>query len=155
MKSRFATCCLVALFSFAGGFAAQLLGPRDAIAAAVAERMQRFSDVSGTTRIDIGMYNGIPMQNFYGEDGKLRIQLATYVAPGEQGLPMIGLSDNKGDLRMLLRLAGSNESPVLIFKDKQHRDRMVMGLGLSDAGQEPFLAYFDDSGERHMAFGKY
>jgi hypothetical protein len=89
------------------------------------------------------------------DDEKQRIQIGTYNGAGEKGLPFIGLSDNKGDLRLLFRLAGSNESPVLIFKDRQHRDRMVMGLGLNDSGEEPFIAYFDKSGNKQMLMGSY
>jgi hypothetical protein len=89
------------------------------------------------------------------DDQKQRIQIGTYNGAGEKGLPFIGLSDNKGDLRLLFRLAGSNESPVLIFKDSQHRDRMVMGLGLNDSAEEPFIAYFDKSGNKQMLMGSY
>ncbi len=90
-----------------------------------------------------------------GQDGDQRLQLGTYSAPGEQGLPMVGLSDNGGNLRLLLRLAGRNESPVVIFKDKEHRDRIVLGLGMEDAGEEPFLAVVDKDGNKKMIFGNY
>lgn len=99
--------------------------------------------------------DGQPGQVFYGEDGKMRIQLGTYNAAGERGLPLVGLSDNKGHLRMLLRLAGDNESPVLIMKDKGGNDRIVMGLALSDKSEEPFLSVTDSSGQRKALFGSY
>ncbi len=91
----------------------------------------------------------------YGTDRNPRIQMGTYLARGEKGLPFIGLSDNKGGLRLLFRLAGRNESPVLVFKDKNHRDRMVIGLGMNGSDEEAFIATFDESGDKDMLVGKY
>ena len=90
-----------------------------------------------------------------GSDGQQRIQAAVYNAPSEAGQPLIGLSDNNHDLRYLFRLAGSNSSPVIVMKDKSHRDRLVMGLSLNDGAQEPFLATFDKNGNKHLVFGSY
>ena|SRR5271170_1520513 len=90
-----------------------------------------------------------------GPDGKQRVQVAVYDAPGEAGLPMIGLSDNNENLRLLLRLAGANSSPVLVMKDKEHRDRLVIGLGLNDGAEEPFIASFDSKGQKKMLLGSY
>ena len=90
-----------------------------------------------------------------GPDGKQRVQVAVYDAPGEAGLPMIGLSDNNENLRLLLRLAGTNSSPVLVMKDKEHRDRLVIGLGLNDGAEEPFIASFDRNGQKKMILGSY
>jgi hypothetical protein len=87
--------------------------------------------------------------------GHQRLQLGTYNQGAEQGLPLIGLTDNNGHLKMLLRLAGENQSPVLIFKDNKGVDRIVMGLGLSDAGEEPFLSYVDKNGTKTNVFGNY
>lgn len=89
----------------------------------------------------------------YGADRKPRLQLGTYdgsYSKAEKGLPLIGFSDNKGELRMLFRLAGGNESPVLVFKDSHHRDRMVIGLGLDDNEEAPFIAFIDKSGKTHL-----
>jgi len=86
------------------------------------------------------------------------MQLGSYDgshSPAEKGLPFTGFMDNRGDLRLLFRLAGGNESPVLVFKDRKHRDRIVLGLGLNDRGEEPFLATFDKKGRKHLVFGKY
>ena len=82
----------------------------------------------------------------YGQDGRQRLQMATYVNPGEQGLPLIGLSDNSGRLRLLFRLAGPDGSPVLVFKDRNGTDRMVMGLDYSGGDEAPFLRYTDGTG---------
>ena len=140
--------------AFAGGFAAQVMltsTPSEA-----ASRMSYFllGDDALPKGLEAYVYQGSPGQNFYAADGKIRLQLGTYTAPGEKGLPLVSLNDNKGDIRMLLRLAGPNEAPVLIFKDKNHRDRMVMGLSLSGE-EEPFLATYDSSGAKTNVFGTY
>lgn len=117
-----------------------------------------FPDPAGRLRLDIGVYNNQPIQDLYGEDGKLRLQIGTYggeVSSAEKGLPMIGFSDNQGRLKMLLRLAGQNQSPVLVMKDNQQNDRVVLGLSLNNANEEPFLATFDRNGNKHMVFGEY
>lgn len=168
MTKRSATSlALVCVFSFFGGAFMQFAMSPAAAAAAekIAKQvfqlvdrdnalLHQFYDNQGIARLDMGLVQGSPIQDFYGADGKTRMQLGTYTAPGEAGLPMVALSDNQGEIRLLLRLAGANESPVLIFKDKEHRDRMVMGLGLNGE-QSPFLAYFDKDGKKHMAFGDY
>ena len=89
-----------------------------------------------------------------GPDGRDRIQVATYESGGERGLPLVGLFDNRSQLRLLLRLAGANEAPVLVFKDRSGRDRMVFGLGMSGE-EEPFLATIDRRGKKTMVFGNY
>ena len=88
------------------------------------------------------------------DDGQLRVQTGIYSAAGEKGLPFSGLFDNSANLRLLYRLAGSNESPVLIFKDKSGSDRVVLGLGLNGK-EEPFLAIIHEDGKKEMIFGEY
>lgn len=122
------------------------------------EVTEQFYDAAGNARLNFGLRMGQPVENFIGEDGQVRLQLAIYpgnVDPNEQGLPFIGFSDNKGALKMLFRLAGRNGSPVIVMKDNQHRDRIVMGLALNDANEEPFLAIFDKNGNKKMIFGEY
>ncbi len=93
-----------------------------------------------------------------GPDGQLRVQAGHYdgsYSQDEKGQPMFALYDNKHNIRMLLRLAGHNESPVLIFKDTDHRDRMVIGLGMEGRDQEPFIAVFDRNGGKKLLTGAY
>ncbi|HEY3999909.1 MAG TPA: hypothetical protein VGO93_13630 [Candidatus Xenobia bacterium] len=90
-----------------------------------------------------------------GSDGRQRIQLGTYASGGEAGQPAMGLTDNHGHLRFLFRLAGRNDSPVLVMKDRGGRDRLVMGLGLNDDAQEPFLAVIDSRGQKKLLTGSY
>lgn len=147
------------VMSFAGGMIAQLFfGP--SFSQAQTQRLDAnqlfFLDANGNVSGQVYTAEGSgAIISLNGHDGKQRLQLGTYSAAGEQGLPLVGLSDNEGNLRLLLWLAGSNESPVLIFKDKEHHDRIVLGLGLEDEGQEPFLDYFDKDGNKKLAFGNY
>lgn len=145
---------LLALCAFAGGFSAQaLLAANPAFAANVMSYF-KLADAQNAKGLELYVHQGGPAQNFYGADGKIRLQLGTYTAPGEKGLPLISMNDNQGNIRMLLRLAGGNEAPVLIFKDKNHRDRMVMGLSLSGT-EEPFLVTYDSNGKKTNVFGDF
>ena len=98
------------------------------------------------------------MLTLLGPDGQMRVQAGHYdgsYSPAERGQPLLALYDNSHNIRLLLRLAGHNESPVLIFKDTNHRDRMVIGLGMEGADQEPFIAVFDRNGGKKLLTGAY
>ncbi|HTL71216.1 MAG TPA: hypothetical protein VL404_08005, partial [Candidatus Eisenbacteria bacterium] len=47
----------------------------------------------------------------YASDGQHRLQMGTYQNAGEKDLPLLGLTDNEGRLRLLLRLVGDKGSP--------------------------------------------
>lgn len=145
---------LLALCAFAGGFTAQALFSAAPSQAAQLMSYFKLGDTQNSKGLELYVHQGGPAQNFYGEDGKIRLQMGTYTAPGEKGLPLISLNDNSGNIRILMRLAGANEAPVLIFKDKNQRDRMVMGLSLSGT-EEPFLATYDSNGSKTNVFGSY
>ena len=140
---------LVAAFAFAGGFAAQLLmGTATGHADGVWQRANALmvSDDKNTKGIESYINDAQPGQMFYGEDGKVRLQLGTYNGGGERGMPLVGLNDNHDHLRLLLRIFGPNEVPVIIMKDSNGADRLVMGLDLSNGDQEPFLRVTDKNG---------
>lgn len=154
MKKNIIALFSICLFAFMGGFAAQVVMSSHP---SFAEEFADYFKVSGTGNpkgIEMYVNDASPAQNFYAADGKIRLQFGTYVAAGERGLPLIAMSDNKGDIKMLFRLAGANESPVIIMKDNQHRDRVVMGLGLS-GDQAPFLSIIDKDGNKQNIFGSY
>jgi hypothetical protein len=160
---------LVCFFAFLGGFVSnQLFSPssssaEDALSIArsgMVSTVQVFRDSAGRKRIDIDTSRDYPVQDFYGENGTLRLQLGTYSGPekagSEGGLPLIGLSDTMGRLRMLFRLAqGKNQSPVIVFKDTKGKDRIILGTAFNDGDEDPFLAYFDKHGGKHTVFGKF
>jgi hypothetical protein len=148
---------------FSGGVLAQLsFAPSPAMAGSgqsLSANSIYIQDAKGKQQaLFWGQSNGGGMISLMGPDGKQRIQLGSYdgsYSKSEKGLPLIGFSDNQGGLRMLFRLAGSNESPVLVFKDRKHRDRMVIGLSLNGNSEEPFIAFFDKSGKKHLLMGAY
>lgn len=156
-------CAVLALFSFAGGFAGQVfMGSKAEAQSGGDARPMRMSpsflalnDGKNGKGVNLYVNDGQGGQAFYDELGRMRLQLGTYPGAGERGMPMLGLSDSKGELRLLMRTAGSNESPVIIMKDHNGSDRIVMGLALSDAGEEPFLSIVDQYGARHNIFGSY
>jgi len=162
MKKVFIVLVIIAA-GFAGGMMAQIWGySKEAFASRDQEiHASRIyiHDPSGQGKAVLwGNSNGGGLMELLGPDGKTRIQLGSYdgsYSQSEKGLPLIGFSDNGGNLRLLFRLAGRNESPVLVFKDRNHRDRMVIGLGLSDGNEEPFFAYFDKSGKKRTLLGTY
>lgn len=140
----------------------QLLhGPTDAIAReAYNNAREILRDVKGKPRIDMGVYdNNQPSVNLIGEDGRVRMQQSLYDGasnPGDRGLPVTTLYDNNGRLRMLLRIgAGKNQSPMLIMKDSLQRDRLILGLSINEAGEEPFMVIIDKSGAKHTLFGEF
>ncbi|MEZ0261695.1 MAG: hypothetical protein ACAH80_11845 [Alphaproteobacteria bacterium] len=180
VPSLLVNCAIVALFSFAGGFAAQTMFggsashaqgfsvlPADNSPAAQQAQAQppvratpeaqayrsNFSAITdGKNRKGIQTYinDGQPGQIFYGENGLIRLQMGTYDGgknnvTGERGMPLLGLSDNRGRLRLLFRLAGENESPVMVMKDTSGRDRVVFGLHPSQPTQEPFMRIYDNN----------
>ena len=174
VQSLLLNCAIVALFSFAGGFAAQTMFggtashaqgftvlPADSAAVqqpaqyqppvpATPETLGYRSNFSAITdpknRKGIQTYinDGQPGQIFYGENGLIRLQMGTYDKPGERGMPLLGLSDNRGKVRLLFRLAGENESPVIVMKDNSGRDRVVFGLNPTSPQQEPFMTVYDN-----------
>jgi hypothetical protein len=151
---------IVVLASFLGGMVSQTLFNAKCASAQGQQTLSTerlyFVGPDGRDGGQVYFSNGSgAIMSLNAENGKQRIQIGTYNEQGEKGLPFIGLWDNAGALRLLFRLAGSNESPVLIFKDRQGSDRIVMGLGLTDAGQEPFIAYTDQHGNKKTLLGTF
>lgn len=140
--TRLKSFILVASFAFLGGFVAQVvMGAATGHAESVWQKAGAFqvADAKNSRGIMSYINDGQPGQFFYDEKGQVRVQVGTYPGGGERGMPLIGLSDKDGHLRLLFRLFGENEVPVIIMKDNQGRDRVVMGLDLSSPDQTPFL----------------
>ncbi|MDE1153206.1 MAG: hypothetical protein PW788_11780 [Micavibrio sp.] len=153
-RRLFLQLAVLAVFSFAGGFAGTLFSGHRA----EAQQQQNFfalSDTKNPKGVNMYVSDGQGGQVFYGENGQMRLQMGTYNGGGERGLPLMALSDTSGHIRLLFRLAGENESPVMIMKDKSGSDRLVMGLDLGGSKQEPFLSITDASGHRQSVFGNY
>lgn len=160
---------LICLFAFIGGvFSDQFLGVRESRADVVPDLLSAeainlgevYKDRKKQKRILLDASQGAPIQEFYGLNGKQRLIIGTYQGDesvaGDAGLPQISLMDPHGQLKMLLRVTqGKNKSPVMVLKDSQGNDRMIMGLAINAEGEEPFLAYFDRNGGKHLVFGNY
>ncbi|MBI1216733.1 MAG: hypothetical protein GC185_13065 [Alphaproteobacteria bacterium] len=152
---------LLCVFGFLGGVASDQF-MRHVAAADAPYRSEkggvRYLDGTGRLRLDIGTFNGQAVQDMYGDDGKLRLQFGTYdgsVRPSEKGLPSMTLYDNDGRLRMLFRLDGPNQGPLIIMKDKRGRDRIIFGLDLWSEDEDPFLAVFDKNGRKQDVIGRF
>lgn len=101
-------------------------------------------DAGGKTMAQLGKSGeGTPGLFLYDKEGKVRLQAGVYA----DGQPYFGLFDNKNNAVGLFRVAGNQGSPVLVLK-AGGRDRMIVGLGMNDAAQEPFIQYFDAKGEK-------
>ncbi|HYD17876.1 MAG TPA: hypothetical protein VEF76_05315 [Patescibacteria group bacterium] len=155
IKTTAGLAMVTAAFSFLGGFAAEIaFRPTAAVAQGQSDSYFALRDTKNAKGITTYVNDGQPGQIFYGENGQMRLQMGTYNGADERGLPLIALSDTNGHIRLLFRLAGENESPVLIMKDKNGSDRIVMGLQLS-GGQNPFLHITNDDGSTKDVFGVY
>lgn len=101
----------------------------------------RLRGADGTTLAELAAPgNGGAVLNLLSARGDLRLQLGTYdgsVVASEKGLPLIGLSDNSQRLRLLLRVAGKNESPVLVFKDTRGATAWWSGSRLPTGARSP------------------
>jgi hypothetical protein len=148
---------MICICAFAGGvFSDQYLRPAQADSA---ERgTARFYDSDNRIRMDQGVFKNQLQQNIYGEDGKLRLQFGTYtgeVRENEKGLPTMTFYDNNGLLRLLFRLDGPNQGPLIIMKDKKQQNRVIMGLDIWDADEEPFLAIWNKDGKQQNIYGDF
>ncbi len=161
MDRKFLVCVMaLTLSGFLGGiFSDQVLRPHAVQAAEDASnRMRNIYDGDGHRRIDLGMDHNQTLQDFFGPDGRLRIQLATYdgsVREDEKGLPCVTLYDNSGKLKLLFRLDGPNQDPLIIMKDNTGTNRMIMGLDIWDKAEEPFIVTWDKSGQQHDVVGHF
>lgn len=92
---------------------------------------------------------GAPCLMFYDDAGNVRLQMGLY----SDGLPFIGLFNDRFEAKALLRLAGGNDAPVLVMKN-DNQDRIILGLDLANSA-DPFLVYFGLDGSKHLQFGEY
>lgn len=80
----------------------------------------------------------------FSDKGKTTVQMGAYPTGSEKGQALFGLNDTMNQLRLLIRLHSSEDSPTLIMKDRYGVDKIV--LGLRGENQTPYLEYKDDSG---------
>jgi len=160
---------LICFFAFVGGvFSDQILRAGDTHADIVPDLLgndgikfgEIYKDGKKRKRIVINSSEGAPIQEFFGADGTRRLQVGTYQGEespsSDAGLPLISLMDRQGQMRMLFRITqGKNQSPVMVLKDSKGNDRVVLGLAINADSEEPFLAYYDKLGGKHLVFGNF
>lgn len=80
----------------------------------------------------------------FNPQGGIEVQMGAYESGAEKGQSLLGLHGRNGSLRMLLRLHGTNDSPVIVMKDKTGDDKLIIGLeGNSEA---PYIKYRNSKG---------
>lgn len=70
------------------------------------------------------------------------------------GFPFVLVSDGAVRNFGLGRVDGRNASPILVYRSNDVV-RMVFGLGMTEAGQPPFLAHYTADGRQHEYIGGY
>jgi hypothetical protein len=116
-----------------------------------ADRVQ-IEDKNGQRVIDLApLSNGGSALFVFDRDGRSRLEAGTYA----DGLPFVALESDDRTVRALLRLAGPNQAGMLVFKDKNNRDRLILGLNPDRPDEEPFLVSIDPAGNRRLIFGHY
>lgn len=104
-------------------------------------------DKQGRTRIILGFaQEGPPGIWINDEKGVPRFIAGLY----HDQTSYLGLQDKNGQMIELMRSVGSDETPLLIFKNKG-ADKMITGLNTK---AEPFLMFYDKSMAKDL-FGKY
>lgn len=166
MKNRRAAIDILVLggAAFIGGFATSyiLAGASEARAARVQTSFYRVADRYNHKGVEMYVDKGSPGQVFYDMDEGMRLQMGLYPPspqnpPKEIDLPLMALSDQGGEIRLLYRLdgLGTNNSPLIIMKDSKGQNRLIMGLALTDEGEEPFLATYDVAGRQTNVIGNF
>lgn len=143
----------VLVAGFAGGMAgAVLMQPSPLLAAQSSEQAPPKSmlpldlyNISGKRVAYMGP-GQIHQGTFFLYDAKqnVRIQMGSYTGRREEGQALIGLHDRHNRLRLLLRIAGHEDAPVMVFKDQYGRDRLE--IGLFGGAEEPYVKVTDKNG---------
>lgn len=80
----------------------------------------------------------------FNPQGGVEIQMGAYDSGSEKGQSILGLHGRNGSLRLLFRLHGSNDSPVMVMKDKVGDDKLV--IGLEGINESPYIKYRNSKG---------
>lgn len=77
----------------------------------------------------------------YSDAGYAASALGIYPEVPEEPLIALNPAGSRGDVvSALLRLAGGNHSGVIVMKTRQHGDGLVLGLGLDDPEEKPYIS---------------
>lgn len=80
----------------------------------------------------------------FNPEGGVQIQMGAYDSGSEKGQSLLGLHGKNGSLRLLFRLHGANDSPVIVMKDKTGDDKIV--IGLEGNNEVPYIRYRNKKG---------
>ncbi len=138
----------------AGGFLFQALRlppiAADSAPKLVSAQELRLVDGSGRLLGQLARGNeGSPALFLYDGKGTARVVIGLY----GDGTPHLVLNDDKGLATAIVRQAGAQQSPVIVLKAKG-RDRLILGLNMSQPQTDPFLVTFDRNGKKNH-FGEY
>ena len=145
------------LCAFLGGMTAQMMFVA-LPAQALEKQWERFFMIQDKENNPFGIQtytqNGGTAQKYFDPRGQVRMQIGTYPnGTPEAGQPLLAMTDENGNDRSVLRLRGERQVPVLVFKDANNKDRLIMGLEDS-LGEEPYLTTYDSSGQPLVRFSK-
>ncbi|QQG35248.1 MAG: hypothetical protein HYS17_06690 [Micavibrio aeruginosavorus] len=163
-KSAAIDILVLGMAAFIGGFGVNGMLAGTGMAEEIRARTNFFRVADAYNRKGIEMYvdRGSPGQVFYDMDEGMRLQMGIYPPnpqhpPKEIDLPLMALSDQGGEIRLLCRLdgIGTNNSPLVIMKDSKGQNRLIMGLALADEGEEAFLTAFDAAGKQIDVVGRF
>jgi hypothetical protein len=143
-----------------GAFALAHFGSGAGISSAIAAPAQdvisasriRMLDASGRTRAELAMApDGAPALFFYDTKGRNRLVLGLY-SPAESEYPFVVLNDTHNEAAGIFRLFGSQETPVVVLKNKG-ADRSI--LGLNPTSTDPFLVNYTTDRKKTAVFGSF
>jgi hypothetical protein len=112
----------------------------------------RLLDSSGRGRAELAMSpDGAPALFFYDTNGRNRLVLGLY-SPAESEYPFVVLNDTHQLAAGIFRLFGTQETPVLVLKNKG-ADRSIFGLNPSST--DPFLVNYSTAHTKSALFGDF
>jgi hypothetical protein len=112
----------------------------------------RLLDAMGRARAELAMSpDGGPGLFFYDSHGRNRLVLGLY-SPAESEYPFVVLNDTHQAAAGIFRLYGTQETPVVVLKNKG-ADRSIFGL--NPVSTDPFLVNYSADRKKTDIFGNY
>ena len=112
----------------------------------------RLLDPTGRARAELAISpDGGAGLFFFDTKGRNRMVLGLY-SPAESEYPFVVLNDTHNQAAGIFRLFGTQETPVVVLKNKG-ADRSVYGLNPSS--MEPFLVNYSAGGNQTALFGNF
>jgi hypothetical protein len=112
----------------------------------------RMLDATGRARAELAMApDGAPGLFFYDTHGRNRLVLGLY-SPAESEYPFVVLNDTHQLAAGIFRLFGTQETPVVVLKNKG-ADRSIFGLNPNST--DPFLVNYSADRTKTAVFGNF